>query len=295
MNVTLKPGHYVLAVSGGVDSMVLLDLLRKRPGIKLVVAHFDHGIRDDSNLDKQFVENMAKAHKIPFVYGKGNLGPAASEEAARNARYSFLKSVQQATGARAIITAHHQDDLLETAMLNMLRGTGRRGLTSLRSTDGIVRPLLDHSKNRIKEYAANNKISWREDSTNADTRYRRNHVRQNVMTKLTPGQRAQLTILLEDMRQLNDRIDTEITNMLHTQPGVDVIDRDWFIGLPHEVAQEVLHHWLTRKKIANLNRRRLEQLVVALKTAQPNTVHDVSKDHKIHIAKKSVHLKKTAK
>lgn len=271
--------------------MVLFDILRKRPGITLTVAHFDHGIRDDSHLDKQFVEKLAKAHKLPFVHGRGNLGASASEALAREARYAFLQSVKEATGARAIITAHHQDDLLETALLNMLRGTGRRGLTSLKSTDGIVRPLLGHSKNRVKEYAAAHKIAWREDSTNSDSRYRRNYLRHNVMTKMTPGQRAQLNILLEDLSALNQQIDIEIINMLHTQPAVDVLDRQWFITLPHDVSKEVLHHWLSRKSVPNLNRRRIEQLVTALKTGQPNTNHEVNKEHKIHLTKKTAQIK----
>ena len=140
----------MLAVSGGVESMVLFGLLRKRAGIDVTIAHVEHVSREDTALDKRFVEALAKAHKLPFVHGKGSLGPGASEAVARAARYEFLQATKHATGARAIITAHHQDDVLETAMLNLLRGTGRSGLTSLKSTDGIVRPLLSHSKHRIK-------------------------------------------------------------------------------------------------------------------------------------------------
>lgn len=284
-----------MAVSGGVDSMVLLDMLRKRPGVKLTIAHFDHGIRDDSHLDKSFVEKIAKNHKLPFVHAKGKLGPAASEANAREARYNFLESVRRACGAQGIITAHHQDDVLETAILNLLRGTGRRGLTSLRSTDGIVRPLLPHAKQRVRDYAHANKIAWREDSTNKDIRYRRNHVRHNIMTKFTPGERAQLQFLLEDVAHVNDKLDAEIINLLHTQPAHDKIDRSWFIALPHDVSTEVMHHWLAQRNVPNLNRRRIEQLVTVLKTGLPNTIHDVSKKHKIHLSKKTAHIKNTSK
>lgn len=280
-----------MAVSGGVDSMVLLDILRNRPEIRLTVAHFDHGMRDDSHLDKQFVEKVAKTHKLPFVHAKGSLGSVASEAIARAARYNFLESVRKACGAGGIITAHHQDDVLETAILNILRGTGRRGLTSLKSTDNIVRPLLPHAKEQLKDYANSHKIAWREDSTNKDMRYRRNYVRHKIMNVLTPGQRAQLQFLLEDVAQTNEQLDTEITNMLHTQPAIDKIERNWFIALPYEISGEVLHHFLDRRNIPNLNRRRIEQLVTVLKTGQPNTIHDVSKSHKIHLSKKIAHLK----
>src|SRR5690606_4946866 len=129
----LEPGHYVVAVSGGVDSMALLDMVAKqsRPKVSFTVAHFDHGIRDDSHLDRRLVGEVAQRHNLPFVYERGELGAGASEALAREARYAFLRKVQHSTGARGIMTAHHHDDVVETAVLNMLRGTGRKGLSSL--------------------------------------------------------------------------------------------------------------------------------------------------------------------
>jgi tRNA(Ile)-lysidine synthase TilS/MesJ len=111
------------------------------PDFKFIVAHYDHGVRSDSQLDRQLVQGVARQHGLTFVYDEGKLGPGTSEAVARKARYAFLRKVQQTTGARAIITAHHEDDLLETALLNLLRGTGRRGVTSLRSRHDIHRPL----------------------------------------------------------------------------------------------------------------------------------------------------------
>src|SRR5438445_4950610 len=115
-----KPGSYAVAVSGGVDSVVLLDILAKRDDLELAVAHFDHGIREDSVEDRHFVEGLAKNYGLPFIYEEGSLGPKSSEAEAREARYKFLRQAQKKAGAKAIITAHHQDDLLETAILNML-------------------------------------------------------------------------------------------------------------------------------------------------------------------------------
>src|SRR5690606_36249858 len=117
--VRLEPGHYVVAVSGGVDSMVLLDVLAKkykgRGKTALTVAHFDHGIRQDSAYDRQLVSEMAAAYSLPFVFARGELGAGASEAAARAARYEFLREVQKRAGSRGIITAHHHDDAVETA------------------------------------------------------------------------------------------------------------------------------------------------------------------------------------
>ncbi len=290
MQLLLNPGTYVLAASGGVDSMVLLDLLRKRPGVNLVVAHYDHGIRKDSELDRQLVQRVSKEHKLPFVYHNGQLGPYTSEAAARHARYAFLRQARTAAGAKAIITAHHQDDLLETAILNLLRGTGRRGLTSLKSTDGIIRPLLSHPKDRLRDYAADHKLAWREDPSNKDMRYKRNYVRHQLIPKLTPGERAQFLILLDKLATVNDEIDSLLINQLHAQPASGVIDRHWFIGLPHQVSTEVTRQWLDRHRIRDISRKRIEKLVVTMKTGRANTKHDLDKVHKLKVNKTTLAL-----
>ncbi len=173
LNVDIPGGTYVIGVSGGVDSMVLLDILSKKSDIKLVVAHFDHGIRHDSKEDRQLVQSVAKKNRLPFVFDKASLGPKASEAESRKARYNFLRSVKNASSARAIITAHHQDDVLETAVLNILRGTNRKGLSSLKSTDEIIRPLTHIDKDSLYKYAKDNGITWREDSTNNNINYQK--------------------------------------------------------------------------------------------------------------------------
>lgn len=290
MRISVGSGRYVVAVSGGVDSMVLLDLMRSRPGAKLVVAHFDHGIRPDSSEDRKLVASVAERHNLPFVYDQGKLGPHVSEATAREARYDFLRKVQAATGSKALITAHHQDDVLETAIINLLRGSGRRGLTSLRSTDGIVRPLLPYNKQQIRDYAHDHAIAWNEDSTNQDSRYLRNHIRLNLLPQLTAGQRAQLLILIEQLRGINDELDANLVNLLHTQPALDRIDRQWFIHLPHDVAKEVLHAWLRRHGVKNIQKRTIERMIVAMKTAQAGRVFHVDKHHDLTVSKHDLAL-----
>lgn len=283
MRVTVGPGTYVVAVSGGVDSMVLLDILRQQPRVKIIVAHFDHGIRNDSAQDRKLVQQIAKKHGLPFVYHEAKLGNNTSEDKAREARYAFLRSVQKTSGAKAIVTAHHEDDLLETAIMNLLRGSGRRGLTSLRSTDGIVRPLLEHSKERIYDHAHSYKIAWREDSTNTDTNFRRNYIRANILPKLTPGQRAQLLILIQDLANINDELDDLIASFLHQQPARNALDKKWFIGLPHNVAKEVLYAWLRHRGAKNINKKTIERLVAGIKTGKTGQLLDVDALHHIKL------------
>ena len=285
MRISVGAGTYVVAVSGGVDSMVLLDLLLERPGVKLIVAHYDHGIREDSHLDRQLVQKVAKKHGLPFVQETGKLGPHASEKRARTARYAFLGKVKRASGAKAVITAHHQDDVLETAIMNLLRGSGRRGLTALKSTDGLLRPLLEFNKQQLREYAEERALLWREDETNADIKHFRNYIRHLVLPKLSEGQRAQLIILLERLRDVNHKLDEQITGLLHVQPALHELDRPGFIGLPHDVAKEILHSWLTRQQVRDVTRKMIERLIVAMKTGKTGQFIDVDNKYKIHIKK----------
>jgi tRNA(Ile)-lysidine synthase len=267
MDVVLpKSGSYVAAVSGGVDSVVLLHRLQKEPGLKLVVAHFDHGMRTDSAADRQFVQELAQSYELPFVYAEGRLGPATSEAAARAARYRFLRKTQAAGNARAIITAHHQDDVLETAILNLLRGTGRRGLTALKSRPGLVRPLLSLPKSDLLAYARTNGLAWREDPTNTDQSYLRNYVRHRILPRFREQDRANLLAIINELAVTNQELDAALAVALGSRLPA-AIDRVWFTQLPHAVAREVLAAWLRARGRRDFDRPTLERLVVAAKTA----------------------------
>lgn len=278
MKISVPAGRYVVAVSGGVDSIVLLDLLVKQPGVQLTVAHFEHGIREDSDQDRVLVQRVAAAHGLPFVYNRGNLGVGASEAVARAARYKFLHTVRLAAGAQAIITAHHQDDMLETAVINMLRGTGRRGLSSLKSGDRMIRPLLLCDKKQIQIYATEHHLRWHEDSTNQDERYLRNYVRNKILNKFSDEQRQQLLVHLNTAQQLNQDLEILLANQLHIQPASHKLDRKWFIGLPHAVAKEVMASWL-RERGVSFDRKTLERLLVAAKTYEPHKRADITRGY----------------
>lgn len=269
--------RYVVAVSGGVDSVVLLHILaRQLEAGPLVVAHFDHGIRPDSHQDRELVQTMARRYGLPFIHEEGGLGVGTSEAAAREARYAFLHRVRDAYGARAIATAHHADDVLETAVINLLRGTGRKGLSSLRSTDGIYRPLLRTPKAHIYSYARRHGLEWREDSTNVDTDFLRNHVRHNLLPRLDAAARQRLESHVLAAHEHNPAIDALIAEMLRLQPAPDRLDRLWFIMLPHAVSREVLAAWLRQSGISGFDRRLLEQLTMAAKTLAPGKRADVN-------------------
>ena len=283
MDMTIEPGTYVVAVSGGVDSMALLDMMRQRPDLRLVVAHLDHGIRADSAEDRRLVQAYAAEHGLPFVYHALELGERASEAAARAARYEFLHKVREATGARAVVTAHHQDDVLETAVHNIFRGTGRKGLSSLGAGEYLIRPLLHASKADLKKYALANGLKWREDSTNTNLAYKRNYIRHKVLPRLSKSQRQELHGYIKKTRQLNYEIDSLLEEYLRRQPAADRLDRKWFIGLPHGMAREMLAAWLRANGVGKFDRKLLERLVTAAKTLRVGKFMSLDSRHSLSI------------
>lgn len=289
MEISIPAGKYVVAVSGGVDSVVLLDLLHKLPNAELVVAHYDHGIRPNSREDAMFVQALAERYGLEYVGGEGNLGATASEQKAREARYAFLRGVQKHTQARALITAHHQDDVLETAIMNILRGTGRKGLASLNSTETILRPLLDIPKFDILTYAKRHTLQWQEDSTNTDSRYFRNYIRLHIVPRLTLSDRQQFLRIVNHTRQLNRDLDALLSEELNQQRA-QRIDRNRFTNLPHDVSIELMAAWLRENNLREFDTKMLDRLTVAAKTGRPGTVVNVYKNVNLRISKKDLAL-----
>lgn len=210
------PGKYVLAVSGGLDSMTLLHLMGQRrasSGYELVVGHFDHGLRADSPADARLVEAAARSLGFEFALGQGRLG-TASEAEARQSRYEFLEQVALRHHATAVVTAHHQDDLIETSLLNLARGSGRAGLAPMSSRLGVVRPLLSVSRTKLHEYAVAHGIEWREDSTNQDLSNPRNFLRQRLLPAADVPWRTAYLGLIQQLGNLNVGIDRAVSQAL---------------------------------------------------------------------------------
>jgi tRNA(Ile)-lysidine synthase len=249
---------YVLAISGGVDSVVLLDmaatgkLFQSIERSDLSVAHFDHGIRSHSARDAEFVRRLAVKYGLKFYQEKAQLGPDASEELARKKRYEFLRQVKKTAGADKIVTAHHEDDLLETIAMNLIRGSGWRGLAPFWSDD-IWRPLLDMAKVEIVQYAIENGLDWVEDETNFSAKYFRNRVR-NFAARMSPAQRKSWLTLNQRQVKLRSEIEKILSNQLPR--GRTNFDRQEIIAWPENVAMEILravaHAKLTKPQTKRL-------------------------------------------
>jgi tRNA(Ile)-lysidine synthase len=286
--IKLQPGKYIVAVSGGVDSVVMLDVLAQQEKLDLIVAHFDHGIRVDSADDQLFVKKLATKYQLPFYSKSGNLGENASEEKARDARYNFLYQLASELEARAVVTAHHQDDVLETCIINLIRGTGRHGLSSLRSRPGIERPFINLTKKQILDYAALNNLTWREDPTNNDIQYMRNKIRHVVLPKISDEQRTVLLNVIESSAKINQDLDKQLEFMLPRllHKGQPVLNRKAFISLDHSLSRELIHFLLRKFQFASVDKKTIDRIVVQIKTLPAGKVINFTAG-KIYLTKRS--------
>jgi len=191
----LDHGDTVLvAVSGGIDSIVLLDLLRRLAtdyGIPLHVAHLDHGLRASSAADARFVERLAEARALPIHVSRLDPETLAThrklgtEGAAREARYAFLESVATKIGASRIALGHTANDQTETILYRLIRGAGTTGLRGIPPVRGpYIRPLIEASRSEIYAYAQERGLAWRVDASNADPSLVRNRIRHRVLPEL---------------------------------------------------------------------------------------------------------------
>ena len=247
----------LLAVSGGIDSMCMADLfLGSASHVPFAVAHCNFHLRgDESDLDEALVREWAESHGSIFIKKDfGTLEYAASkgisvEMAARELRYGWFAEVCRERGFSALAVAHNANDNAETMILNLLRGTGVKGMTGMRhrsplqgSDASLIRPLLGFPRKDIHEYAVSHGLKWREDSTNADSAYKRNCVRNEIFPlfeRLNPSFLATLNKDMERFAQVQSVADEYVRSVSAEvvrsgSDGLPVIDhrklalkRDW--------------------------------------------------------------------
>jgi tRNA(Ile)-lysidine synthase len=193
----LKQKRLLLAVSGGLDSMVLLHLFRELQ-YDIAIAHCNFQLRGvESFGDQKFIQDYAEANGIPIFLTQFDTSAFANDYklstqvAARELRYNWFYELLETENFDFVLTAHHADDNLETFLINLSRGTGLEGLTGIpEQNDKIIRPLLFSSRFEIENYAKENNIQWREDSSNASDKYVRNKIRHHlipVLKELNPN------------------------------------------------------------------------------------------------------------
>lgn len=212
-------GPIWLAVSGGRDSVALLHAIIRSKSIgpeRLAVIHVDHGLRDDSQNDAKFVDQLATRLNVQVELTKidaGDSAAARSEDWARRHRYDAIKRIATAAGSRYVATAHTADDQAETVLHRLVRGTGVAGLAGMDDARPLghqltlIRPLLDISREKVTEYLTAIDQPWRDDATNATSDFTRNRIRHELLPLLNtfnPKSRDALCRLAESASEHAD-------------------------------------------------------------------------------------------
>ncbi len=268
-NLLTEGDKVILALSGGIDSMVLADLLLKAK-VEFVAAHCNFHLRgEESDGDEKYVREYAERHGIQCFVKHFDTEQYAAEQgisiemAARDLRYAWFEELRQQLGYDIIAVAHHADDQAETFFINLLRGAGLRGLKGMQPRNGvIIRPLLWASREQIRQYAVENQIAWREDHTNAESVYLRNKIRNQLLPafdKLHPEARQGLYKSLEHLASENELyrelLKEKLSCLVEEQDGVSVIARrndeaiqdvalDCHAALAMTQSEQLLFEWL---------------------------------------------------
>lgn len=271
----------ILAVSGGVDSMALLAMYKQAD---IVVAHIDHGTRKSSAEDADFVRRKCQELGVKFYETKLGLGEGVSEELARQKRYEFLKTIQEKEGG-TLCTAHHLDDVVESIAINLIRGTGWRGLTPFYS-DELVRPfiILKMWKRDVLKFAGEHGVCFRQDPTNYKADYLRNRVREKKM-KLDDAARANIIELFKKQNELREKIKKLVTELAkQTVVGKSFHKKELFLTADEKVALEVLRE-ICLMHGYSLTRKQLGDFLLAIKTYAPHKKFNLPKNHFVTILK----------
>ena len=250
----------------------------------IVVVHIDHGTRKSSAEDADFVRQKCQELGVKFYETKLELGEGVSEELARKKRYEFLKTIQEKEGG-TLCTAHHLDDVLESIAINLIRGTGWRGLTPFYG-DELVRPFIISKmwKRDVLKFAGKQKICFRQDPTNYEIDYLRNRVRER-MSELDKTARADIVNLFEKQNELRGKIEKLVTELAkQTVVGKNFHKKELFLTADEKVAIEVLRE-ICLMHGYSLTRKQLGDFLLAIKTYAPHKKFNLPKNHFVTILK----------
>lgn len=229
----------LVAVSGGIDSVVLCEVLHQLK-YEFAVAHCNFGLRaEDAEADQLFVKKLAKKYNVPSFTENFNTRAFAEQEklsiqmAARTLRYEWFERVRQQEGYDFIATAHHSNDLTETILLHLTKGTGIAGLHGIPPKNGhIIRPMLSITKDDIYEYVTERKLIWREDTSNETTKYQRNKIRHEVipvLKEINPNLEETMQHTAERVSHAESIVSAYIENL--REQSIKEAENAWYVSL----------------------------------------------------------------
>lgn len=291
-----------VALSGGLDSVVLLDTVCKAQAKnqnQIFAFHIHHGLQKQADAWLIFCEKLAKKYKIHFDFRLLHLHsdeePGNVEARARAGRYEALADLCEEYGIEDLLLAHHQNDQAETVLLQLLRGSGVAGLSGMPASRGIStnpgitlwRPLLNQSRQELEAYAKEHRLKWIEDPSNQNTKYRRNAVRKKIIPALKKIQPEALANMARSAQLLGEA--QTLLNRLAQQDGKNILYKNQLKVAPLLVlakedlpaANNVLRYWLQTQRLAMPSQERLQawwrDLAQVKADANLEWLHDASK------------------
>lgn len=276
----------IVAVSGGVDSVTLLHAINQMNRFynwKIAVAHYDHKQRPDSYKDAELVGLLAESYGNKYYLNK-HVDGIQSEAELRRARYGFLENLRDEIRYDYIVTAHHGDDRIETAVFNTIRGADRQGMASMKRQRGkLLRPLLPFSKAELITYANLQNLAYNEDSTNTNIDFSRNFVRHELVplgSMIYKNFHHSFTNKLNELDMLNESIATRLDGILealtvHQDEYSVTLDKEKYLELPQNIALNLLVHVFNKLKPGiGLSRKNIMQAErYIINSNQPSSLH----------------------
>ncbi|MCJ7595459.1 MAG: tRNA lysidine(34) synthetase TilS [Desulfobacterales bacterium] len=287
----------IVALSGGPDSVCLLHVLHELKDeldVRLVVAHYDHGLRpDEDEAETQFTRDLAASLNLPFETEKASClfegRPPSLEEKARNARYAFLERVRKKAQAHKIALGHNLNDQAETVIMRLLRGSGPSGLAGIppMRNKTIIRPLIQVRREEIEAFLAARNLSYVTDSSNLQARYLRNRIRQEVIPLLTsyqPRLVEHLGQMAETLRGENEYLDQIAEDWLNREaapgPGGELsVPLSAFAGLIRPLRNRVTRRIIKRvkKDLRRISHEHIQSVSILAGAARPQGVLNLPK------------------
>ena len=312
-NLIEKQDKIVLGVSGGPDSMAMLYSfikLKKELDIELIVAHINHKIRKEADLEQEYVKSFCIKYNIPFyseeveIKAISKSEKISEEEAGRNERYKFFNQVLTRENANKIAIAHNKNDNVETMFLNMFRGTGISGLKGISiSRDNIIRPLLEIEREAIEEYCKDNRLHPMIDKTNLENNYGRNKIRNIIIPYIKKEFNSNiittLTRLSEVVKDEEEYILGQTKNSFEKivrKQGKNVIELDLnSFNIEHIVIKSRLILYTIKKIIGStigIEKVNVQDIIKMCAKAEGNKYLNPTKDLKVSIANKTIYFEK---
>ena len=300
----------IVGVSGGPDSMCLLNLLlelKEERRYNIVVAHINHGLREESDEEYEYVKKFSSDHNLLFEGIKlGEFDTNSIENEAREKRYSFYEDILKKHKSKYLLLAHHGDDLVETILMRLTRGSTLDGYSgfnkiSLREGYSIIRPLIFYTKDEIMKYLEEKNIEYRVDKTNFDKKYTRNRYRLDILPVLKKENKnihKKYLTFSEELEESNNFIDKYVSNRYIDIVKDNIIDLDLLLKEDRYIIKKILNKYLFNNYKSNINlieSKHVQAILDLIDSDKPNTFITLPNNIMIEKSYNKLYIKDTDK